>query len=128
MDNIKEISVYRYIMLVAAAAFVAAGCGTQVEQAGDTQAPGDGTVMVASGQVLFDRHCAQCHGEQGQGLQPGQPDLRDADWHARYDDEEILQYVRNGIEGKMPPFRDVLTEEEQQAVVSYTRELAQNGN
>ncbi len=76
----------------------------------------------------FERACAKCHGMNGGGGLPmiaGGPaprDFRDAVWQASRSDNEVLAAIRDG-RGAMPPFRDVLTAEEQQAALEYVRAI-----
>lgn len=88
-----------------------------------------------SGARLYSRHCAQCHGERGdgRGLTPLDPPARHfgaepfklgttGNWHGPTDDD-LLRVVRNGIPGSaMPPFAH-LSEEERRTIVGHVRLL-----
>jgi mono/diheme cytochrome c family protein len=93
--------------------------------------------QIAHGRVVFDRHCAQCHGAAGRG-QPGDWRVRDADgrypppplddsahaWH--HPTAALLEAVRKGSppgEGNMPAWQRRLTEQEIQDVVVYIKSL-----
>lgn len=93
--------------------------------------------QVARGRIVYDRHCAECHGADGKG-QPGDWRVRDADgyypppplddsahaWH--HPTAVLLDVIRNGSlpgEGKMPALKNVLSESEMQDVVVYIKSL-----
>jgi mono/diheme cytochrome c family protein len=104
---------------------VAAACAT------DTPAAGSAS-QSRSPKQTFERACAKCHGADGRGGLPmvaGGPaprNLRDAGWQASRSDNEVLSAIRDG-RGAMPPFRDVLTTEEQEAALLYVREIGRTG-
>lgn len=94
-------------------------------------------VQVARGRVVYDKHCAECHGVNGKG-QPGDWRARDADgnypppplddsahaWH--HPTEALLESVREGSPqgmGKMPAMKDKLSEQAIQDVVAYIKSL-----
>ncbi|MDQ3919400.1 MAG: cytochrome c [Acidobacteriota bacterium] len=72
---------------------------------------------------LFQRNCAVCHGEQGEGRQLGTlnvPSLRTG--RAATDpDERLLAQIQNGGNG-MPPFKYSLTDEQIQDLLRFVRE------
>lgn len=93
--------------------------------------------QVARGRIVYDRHCAECHGAEGQG-QAGDWRVRDADglypppplddsahaWH--HPTAVLLDVIRNGSEpgeGKMPAWKHVLSEAQMQDVVVYIKSL-----
>jgi len=93
--------------------------------------------QVARGRLVYDRHCAECHGAEGRG-QAGDWRVRDPDgyypspplddsahaWH--HPTAVLLDVIRNGSEpgeGKMPAWRHVLSEMEIQDVVVYIKSL-----
>jgi len=89
--------------------------------------------QLEAGKPVFEKNCAQCHGFQAQGLV--------ADWQGRLADGSypppplngtahawhhalplLLQIVQDGgavYDGKMPGFAEVLSKQEQLAVVAY---------
>ena len=93
--------------------------------------------QVARGRVIYDKHCAECHGADGKG-QPGDWRVRNADgnypppplnddahaWH--HPTEGLLETIRMGSPqgmGIMPGFRQKLTEHEIVDVVTYIKSL-----
>lgn len=91
--------------------------------------PGD-TAGLAHGRVMFERHCAVCHGPQGLGngpiLGPGRfpmaPSLVTPAVQG-YSDGYVYAVVRMG-RGLMPAYGPRMTERERWQVVSYVRSLA----
>ncbi|HMM47508.1 MAG TPA: cytochrome c [Thiobacillaceae bacterium] len=92
---------------------------------------------VARGRVVYERHCLECHGAEGQGL-PGDWRIRDADghfppppldgsahaWH--HPTAALLETIREGSpagQGKMPAWKGKLTEQQMQDVVAYIKSL-----
>jgi mono/diheme cytochrome c family protein len=90
---------------------------------------GDTTAMRV-GQVMFDRHCAVCHGPQGKGNGPilGQgkfpfaPDLTLPTTRAR-SDGYIYAVIRTG-RGLMPSYGPRTNHLERWAIVEYVRSLS----
>ncbi|MHB1213536.1 MAG: c-type cytochrome [Thiobacillus sp.] len=93
--------------------------------------------QVARGQRVYTQHCLECHGVAGTG-QPGDWRIRDADgmfpppplddsahaWH--HPTAVLLDVLRDGSpqgQGKMPGWKDKLTEQEMQDVVVYIKSL-----
>ena len=88
---------------------------------------------VTAGSDVFQENCALCHGEQAQGLV--------SDWRQKLDDGSfppppldgsahawhhplsvLLQVINQGgaeFGGKMPPFANVLSQEEKLAAIAY---------
>ena len=100
-----------------------AGRATNPLQAGDTAA-------LAHGRVMFERHCAVCHGPQGQGNGPivgpdrfpMGPSLVTPTVQG-YADGYVYAVVRQG-RGLMPAYGPRMTETERWQVVAYVRSLA----
>lgn len=72
---------------------------------------------------LFQRNCAVCHGQQGEGRQLGTlnvPSLRTG--RAATDpDQRLLAQIHDGGNG-MPPFKYSLTDEQIQDLLRFVRE------
>lgn len=94
-------------------------------------------VQVARGKAIYEKHCLECHGAGGQG-RPGDWRVRDADghfpppplddsahvWH--HSTADLLEVIREGSpqgQGKMPPWKGKLSEQEMQDVVAYIKSL-----
>lgn len=81
---------------------------------------GRGNPMAAR----FTEVCAACHGLSAvKG--PTAPSLFDGEWLHGSDDESIVKSIRDGNPEKgMPPFRDLLTEQDTWRMVAYIRTTA----
>jgi mono/diheme cytochrome c family protein len=85
---------------------------------------------VAAGQQLYLRHCASCHGRNGQGgpgndLIPAAPSLLGDKWDHGSTDGEIFTNIKNGIgpDFNMVPFKDKLKDDEVWRIVTFIRSL-----
>jgi mono/diheme cytochrome c family protein len=99
----------------------------------------EGDVMFANGQRLFGTSCLVCHQSTGQGV-PGQfPPLAGSEWVQAETPNRMIRLVLDGIQGPitvkgqafnatMPPWRDLLTDEEIAAVLTYVRGNQNWGN
>jgi mono/diheme cytochrome c family protein len=83
---------------------------------------------TSDARALFAQACAKCHAEDGTGGLPAAAngprpvDLTSADWQRSRSDAEIADAIKNG-RGAMPPFADVLTTDQINALASYIRAL-----
>ena len=84
---------------------------------------GDGHDDDATGEHVYQRSCASCHGGTGEGSSG--PSLVDVD--ERLSRDEQLDVVRLG-RGSMPGWEDDLTAEEIEAVVDYQRTVLARGD
>lgn len=86
--------------------------------------------QLDEGRVLYDRHCAGCHGPEGRGdgkhalsLSPRPGNLISAQTSAK-PDRDLLKIIANGRpHTAMEGWKDRLSEEEQRAVLAYVRSL-----
>lgn len=93
--------------------------------------------QVARGKAVYDKHCMECHGANGQG-QPGDWRIRNADgrfppppldssahaWH--HPTAVLLEVIREGSpegQGNMPAWKGKLSEQQMQDVVAYIKSL-----
>ena len=88
-------------------------------------------VSLQRGKLLFDVHCALCHGYTGRGDGPitrhWQADARkpadlSAERFAQYPDSLFYSTITQGI-GSMPALRENMTERQVWDVVNYARSL-----
>ncbi len=103
------------------------------------QPKSEGDALFASGQRLYGTYCAVCHQVTGQGL-PGQfPPLAESEWVLAAQPNRIIRLVLDGIQGPitvkneafngaMPPWRDLMKDEEIAAVLTYVRQNKNWGN
>jgi len=81
------------------------------------------------GEVLYRKHCAECHGVDAKGNTPrymGNPyaDLRDNTWRtAAADEGPIEALIESGVFGEMPAFGDQLSAEEIRQITHYLQVL-----
>ena len=93
--------------------------------------PAEDTVMALGGR-LYERHCADCHGAQGEGAAGAYPPLAGRRAVTMDSPVNLLQVVLGGGFGAstvahprpygMPPYRSQLTDAEIAAVASYVRQ------
>jgi mono/diheme cytochrome c family protein len=86
---------------------------------------------IAAGKQLYQRHCASCHGTNGEGgsgndLIPAAPDLTDQEWKHGSTDGEIFSAIKNGVppDLNMIPFGDQIKDPEIWNLVNYIRSIA----
>lgn len=78
--------------------------------------------------------CFNCHGENGKGdgelagsFSPPPRNFTYAAWQKVRTDGEIFWVITNGTESGMPPFGDMLSDEEKWELVNYIREIGKTG-
>jgi mono/diheme cytochrome c family protein len=92
----------------------------------------DTKARLAQGRVIFDKHCAACHGWSGQGGGPEAfaqvPAPADLEWlaHTPRDRAQPYMYwtVAEGgrdFESEMPAFKDRLSKKDIWSVIAYVR-------
>lgn len=70
------------------------------------------TAKAAKGEQHYKSYCSACHGMDAKGNQMmGAPNLTNGIWLYGGSAEQIAHTLRNGRNGKMPAFGDVLTED-----------------
>ena len=86
---------------------------------------------VAAGRQIYDKQCAGCHGDTGNGdgamgeeLNPKPANLVDADWKHGSTDGEIFVVIRDGVKSTgMKPYARKLTAHQIWDVVNYLRSI-----
>ena len=95
------------------------------------------SAQVEQGKGLFAKNCASCHGDKGQGLaadwrKPGQdgnypPPPLNGSAHTWHHSSEVLQrtLAEGGVKlgGSMPPFKEILNQEERSSVIAFVQSL-----
>lgn len=80
---------------------------------------------VAAGAILFEQHCAECHGDAGQGGRKG-PNLRVAEVQNALPGA-IFWVLTNGVVRKGMPVWSKLPAPQRWQLVSYLRSLGRPG-
>ncbi len=73
---------------------------------------------TALGQPLYQAHCANCHGADGEGVVPGARNFNDLDYIRGETPADFYAAVTEG-RGEMPSFQDTLSSDERWDVVFY---------
>ena len=82
-------------------------------------------VMAANGKKNFDMLCVACHGADGSGNQAlGAPRLNDQIWLYSGDPETIRETLTKGRNGKMPVFKEALSEDQRRLITAYVLSLS----
>jgi cytochrome c6 len=84
-----------------------------------------------SAKKIFLEKCAMCHGADAAGNTPIAKELKVPDLRSpqtqKLADPELIKIVTEG-KGKMPPFKEKLSEEQIRELVAYIRELRKKTN
>jgi mono/diheme cytochrome c family protein len=99
----------------------------------------EGDLLYAVGRQIYGTYCIACHQPTGQGIAPLNPPLAGSDWVLADGPGRIARLVLNGgqgaitvsgkvYNGAMVGFRDLLTDEEIAAVLTYVRQNQNWGN
>ena len=72
-----------------------------------------------AGAKLYKQHCANCHGERGQGNMPGMPNFARGEGLLQ-SNEKLRVAIENG-KGIMPAYRGLLTPQEIRDVIAHMR-------
>ena len=98
----------------------------------DTQSPSvtknpdlvDASVLTV-GKTIYNTNCRGCHGSDGKGGLPNQPDFTDDSYWKGKNDEDLFDIVSEGKKGSsMPSFKDTLNEDEIRNVLAYGKSLS----
>lgn len=103
-------------------AVLAVGCSEEALPEADAHG-GD----LAAGRVIFERKCARCHNDNGDGKTPvagrfPYANLIDGVWRSDGTGEAIERQIRRGRD-PMPSFEKKLTDEQIRQTVEYVLEL-----
>ena len=104
------------------------------KEIGDLQPKGEEQVMMAKGLAVFNRVCASCHQNDGNGsTSQNAPPLAGSEWVLEKDPSRIIRIVLHGLSGpitvkgkewgagQMLAWKDVLTDEDIAMVLTYVR-------
>lgn len=111
-------------------AVVGALAGGLIGMVGSSLATPPSPTSIEQGRVLYQRHCADCHGPEGRGdgqqavsLSPRPGNLISAHTSAKTD-QDLLKVIANGRpHTAMGAWKDRLSDDEQHAVLAYIRSL-----
>lgn len=78
---------------------------------------------AAVGRDTYDEFCGACHGYDGVPLLPGAPAFSEGE-RLEQSDTVLLKSIRDGKGDLMPPWGDILSEEERVAILAYVRSIA----
>jgi mono/diheme cytochrome c family protein len=81
---------------------------------------------LQNGAEIYEQHCSQCHGGNGEGTDTGSV-LTDPVKFVDRTVDEILTVIRDGTDGQMPSFADELSEDELGSVSAYLMNLSLAG-
>ncbi len=93
-----------------------------------------GLPSASTGQDLYDEHCAECHGFDGNGLVPNARNFGDVDYMRGETPGEFYVIITEGRGTEMPAFGEALSSDERWAIVYYvwrfstTDEILQRGS
>jgi mono/diheme cytochrome c family protein len=110
-----------------ALALVAAGCAEGGDEAARRLASLPPTPAEhRTGEQLFERNCAGCHGLQGRGSEKGPPLVHRIYEPGHHSDQAFYLAVRNGVAAHHWPFGNMpaqphVSETEVAAIVGYVR-------
>lgn len=140
-ERVKVRSPSIRVLVMAAACFEAMLPAPSTAQAAPQRSV-DGTgPSVVRGQAVYQKACAACHGDQGDGAAPAAQyiktrprDFTSGTFKFRSTpngelptDEDMLRIVENGIPGtQMPGWKGVLTAKEREAVVAYIKTFSED--
>jgi mono/diheme cytochrome c family protein len=75
------------------------------------------------GMGIYNTNCAGCHAMSGVGTLPGAPDFTDATYFDKADDE-IINAIKDGVEGTQMPGWSQLSDEEIEDTLKYMKSFA----
>jgi cytochrome c oxidase cbb3-type subunit 3 len=75
---------------------------------------------IAEGKKLFNKNCAECHGD---GTGGSGPDLTDNEWLCGGSDYQIFVTILKGRPGGMPSWSGDLKDDEVWKIIAYIRSL-----
>ncbi|HJV54105.1 MAG TPA: cytochrome c [Noviherbaspirillum sp.] len=108
--NIEKLSRASLVLATLAVALLAASFSTGVYAADHIK-----------GRELYDRNCSACHGQGGQSVMPGTPNLARGEGVLK-PDFTLLASIRTG-RNAMPAYQGILSDRDIMDVIAYVRTL-----
>jgi mono/diheme cytochrome c family protein len=112
-----------------------AACQSQEGNPNPVAAPAGLSRIEKVGKNLYDFYCVSCHGERGEGdgihsysLDPPPANLADTAYTNTLSDEQLFDVISLGGAGvgkspAMPPWKQVLSENQIRCIIAYLRLL-----
>lgn len=110
-DRRSKRMVLRNTFFISCCAILWVACGSSSGDTANTTDP----ITPEQAKTLFIRKCATCHGTEGNMEIGGAKNLT----LSTLSKEEVLDQIRHG-KGNMPPFGEVLTTKEIEAITQHT--------
>jgi mono/diheme cytochrome c family protein len=109
----------RLVLITSSILFIVGSCGgTKTREQYPVRATDNGPVDFALVKKLYDVKCALCHGYDGAQQFAGAKDLT----QSVLPKNEVVLRIAEG-KGSMPPHRDVLSEEQMDALADFVMNL-----
>jgi len=87
------------------------------------------SVVASRGKKVFEQNCAACHGADGAGNQQiGAPDLTNDIWLYGGSQKQIIESIRDGRQGRMPPHGEFLGDAKIHLLVAYILGISESAN
>ena len=81
---------------------------------------------LVDGKTIYDTNCKGCHGSDGKGSLPGQPDFTNDTYWTGINDKDLFDIISEGKKGtSMPSFKDSLNEDEIWKVLAFEKSLSE---
>jgi cytochrome c oxidase cbb3-type subunit 3 len=79
-----------------------------------------------SGELIYARHCARCHGPDGTGTRevPAAKDLTNVSYMETLTDERLRMIIHNGKPPAMPAFQGQFAEPSLKVLIAFVRSLS----
>ena len=86
-----------------------------------TRVPQQERPNLSAGELLWQAHCARCHGPAGKGAAQAAIDFTSVEWQAGIDDRTIARTIAGGKPPMMPAFADLLSGSQIDELVLHIR-------
>ncbi len=85
-----------------------------------------GPERALDGKLIYDRHCARCHGIDGKPTKesPGARDLSNASYMSSLHDDDLRAAIEKGRPPNMPPFAGKFMDPSLKILIAHVRSLS----